>query len=105
MRASAFWILMWRAQISLDYFSLRRHRLYYDRRLSALAQSSPDSFTEGASNMEKSEPQEPSAMSRSTAIAYAIGLPLSLLGLIFLPAGSIGWQPGWAFLAVLLLCF
>jgi protein-S-isoprenylcysteine O-methyltransferase Ste14 len=56
--------------------------------------------------MEKTEaPQEPSAMSRSKAIAYAIGLPLSLLGLIFLPAGSIGWRPGWVFLAVLILAF
>lgn len=50
-------------------------------------------------------PQEPSAMSRSTAIAYAIGLPLSLLGLIFLPAGSIGWRPGWVFLAVVVSAF
>lgn len=50
-------------------------------------------------------PQEPSAISRSTAVAYAIGLPLSLLGLIFLPAGSIGWRPGWAFLAVLVSAF
>lgn len=50
-------------------------------------------------------PREPSAMSRATAVAYAIGLPLSLLVLIFLPAGSIGWRPGWIFLAVLMLGF
>lgn len=56
--------------------------------------------------MAKTEfPQEPSAMSRSTAIAYAIVLPLSLLGLIFLPAGSIGWRPGWVFIAVLFVGF
>ena len=56
--------------------------------------------------MEQTEtPREPSAMSRSTAIAYAIGLPLSLLGLTFLPAGTIAWLPGWIFLAVLILGF
>lgn len=56
--------------------------------------------------MEKTQaPQEPRAMSRSAAIAYAIGLPLSLLILIFLPAGSIGWRSGWVFLAVLALGF
>jgi protein-S-isoprenylcysteine O-methyltransferase Ste14 len=56
--------------------------------------------------MEKTPtPQEPSAMSRGAAIAYAVGLPLALLGLIFLPAGSIGWRPGWVFLAVLVLAF
>ena len=67
---------------------------------------SGNNFAEGVSNMEQTEtPREPSAMSRSTAIAYAIGLPLSLLGLIFLPAGTIAWQPGWIFLAVLILGF
>ena len=44
-------------------------------------------------------------MSRGTAIAYAIGLPLALLGLIFLPAGTIAWWPGWIFLAVMILGF
>jgi len=39
------------------------------------------------------------------AIAYAIGSPLALLALVFLPAGSIGWRPGWVFLAVLVLGF
>jgi protein-S-isoprenylcysteine O-methyltransferase Ste14 len=63
-------------------------------------------FAEGVSNMEQTEPpREPSPMSRSTAIAYAIGLPLSLLGLIFLPAGTIAWRPGWIFLTVLILGF
>lgn len=50
-------------------------------------------------------PRDPSAMSRSAAIAYAIGLPLALLVLIFLPAGSIAWVPGWIFIAVLVLAF
>jgi protein-S-isoprenylcysteine O-methyltransferase Ste14 len=44
-------------------------------------------------------------MSRDTALAYAIGLPLSLFGLVFLPAGSVRWRPGWVFLAVLFLSF
>ena len=34
-------------------------------------------------------------------ILYAIGLPLALLALAFLPAGSIDWSPGWIFIAVL----
>ncbi|TDQ16684.1 methyltransferase family protein [Phyllobacterium brassicacearum] len=56
--------------------------------------------------MQQTEPpREPSAMSRRKAIAYAIGLPLSLLGLIFLPAGTIAWRPGWIFLTVLILGF
>jgi protein-S-isoprenylcysteine O-methyltransferase Ste14 len=44
-------------------------------------------------------------MSRGAAIAYAIGLPLALLVLIFLPAGSIAWRPGWVFVAVTILGF
>jgi hypothetical protein len=60
---------------------------------------SGNTLAEGVSNMEQTEtPLEPSAMSRSTAMTYAIGLPLSLLGLIFLPAGTIAWWPGWIFL-------
>jgi protein-S-isoprenylcysteine O-methyltransferase Ste14 len=39
------------------------------------------------------------------AIGYAIGLPLALLLLIFLPAGSISWRPGWVFIAVLIVAF
>jgi len=50
-------------------------------------------------------PQEPPAMSRGGVIAYAIVLPLLLLVLIFLPAGSITWRPGWVFLAVLVSAF
>jgi protein-S-isoprenylcysteine O-methyltransferase Ste14 len=33
-------------------------------------------------------------------LAYALGAPPVLLMLIFLPAGSITWRPGWIFLAV-----
>lgn len=50
-------------------------------------------------------PREPSAMPPGKAMGYAIGLPLSLVGLIFLPAGTITWSPGWIFLAVLILGF
>ena len=50
-------------------------------------------------------PREPDAMSRGAAIGYAIGLPLGLLVLIFLPAGSIGWGAGWRLLAVLGLAY
>ncbi|MBK5300887.1 MULTISPECIES: methyltransferase family protein [Gammaproteobacteria] len=42
-------------------------------------------------------------MSRRTAITYGIGLPLALLVLIFLPAGTIAWRPGWVLLIVLIL--
>lgn len=52
-----------------------------------------------------SDPREPEPMSRGAALGYAIGLPLSLFGLIFLPAGSIRWRPGWLFLAVMVLAF
>ena len=50
-------------------------------------------------------PREPKAMSRGQAVGYAIGLPLALLALIFLPAGSLGWRPGWVFAIVLVLAF
>ncbi|RVT77178.1 isoprenylcysteine carboxylmethyltransferase family protein [Agrobacterium sp. CNPSo 2736] len=44
-------------------------------------------------------------MSRAAAILYAIISPLSLLALIFLPAGRIDWCPGWVFLAVVVAAF
>ena len=50
-------------------------------------------------------PREPSAMSRRQAITYAIGLPIALLLLIFLPAGSLTWRPEWVFVMVLVLAF
>lgn len=56
--------------------------------------------------MEPTEPpREPPAMSRNKAIAYAVGLPLALLLLIFLPAGTLAWWPGWIFIAVLVIAF
>jgi protein-S-isoprenylcysteine O-methyltransferase Ste14 len=44
---------------------------------------------------------DPKPMSRTSVILYAIGLPLALLALVFLPAGRIDWLPGWIFIAVL----
>lgn len=48
---------------------------------------------------------DPKPMSRTSAILYAIGLPLALLALVFLPAGRINWAPGWIFIAVLTVAF
>jgi protein-S-isoprenylcysteine O-methyltransferase Ste14 len=44
-------------------------------------------------------------MPLAKAVAYAIGLPLALLVLIFLPAGTLGWPNGWVFVIVLILAF
>ncbi len=44
---------------------------------------------------------DPKPMSRTTAILYAIGSPLFLVALVFVPAGRIDWIPGWIFIAVL----
>lgn len=48
---------------------------------------------------------DPQPMSRGTAVLYAVGLPLALLALVFLPAGSIGWLPGWVFIGISILGF
>jgi len=48
---------------------------------------------------------DPRPMSRASAILYAIGLPLALVGLVFLPVGRIDWTPGWIFIAVLVAAF
>jgi protein-S-isoprenylcysteine O-methyltransferase Ste14 len=48
---------------------------------------------------------EPKPMSRATAIAYAISLPLSLIALVFLPVGRLEWRPGWIFVAFLVAAF
>ncbi|WP_411034118.1 methyltransferase family protein [Shinella sp. BYT-45] len=42
---------------------------------------------------------EPEPMSWPAAISYAVGLPLALLALVFLPAGRLDWLPGWFFVA------
>jgi protein-S-isoprenylcysteine O-methyltransferase Ste14 len=55
--------------------------------------------------MAEEQPQDPQAMTRSKAIAYAVSLPMSLLLLVFLPAGDIGWVPGWIFVAALVIAF
>jgi protein-S-isoprenylcysteine O-methyltransferase Ste14 len=44
-------------------------------------------------------------MSRTTAILYAIGSPIALVALVFLPAGRIDWAPGWSFITVLVGAF
>jgi protein-S-isoprenylcysteine O-methyltransferase Ste14 len=44
-------------------------------------------------------------MPLAKAVAYAIGLPLALLVLIFLPAGTLGWSNGWVFVVILILAF
>jgi protein-S-isoprenylcysteine O-methyltransferase Ste14 len=48
---------------------------------------------------------EPEPMSRMTAIAYAVGLPLGLLALVFLPVGRLDWSPGWYFIAFVGVAF
>lgn len=48
---------------------------------------------------------EPPPMSRTAAISYAIGLPLILLALIFLPVGRLDWPPGWIFIAFLFVVY
>jgi protein-S-isoprenylcysteine O-methyltransferase Ste14 len=48
---------------------------------------------------------DPRPMSRASAILYAIGSPLCLLALVFLPAGRIDWIPGWLFIAVVVAAF
>jgi protein-S-isoprenylcysteine O-methyltransferase Ste14 len=44
---------------------------------------------------------DPKPMSRAMALLYGITAPLMLVAMVFLPAGSIGWRPGWIFVAVL----
>jgi hypothetical protein len=44
-------------------------------------------------------------MSRTKAILHAVGSPLTLVALVFLPAGRIDWTPGWIFIAVLVAIF
>jgi protein-S-isoprenylcysteine O-methyltransferase Ste14 len=48
---------------------------------------------------------DPKPMSRTSAMLYAIGLPLALVALVFLPAGRIDWIPGWIFIAVSVAAF
>jgi protein-S-isoprenylcysteine O-methyltransferase Ste14 len=48
---------------------------------------------------------EPEPMSRTAAVAYAIGLPLALLAIVFLPVGHLDWSPGWFFLVFLIVVY
>jgi protein-S-isoprenylcysteine O-methyltransferase Ste14 len=48
---------------------------------------------------------EPEPMSRAKAIAYAIGLPLALLALVFAPVSRLDWAPGWVFIAFLVIVY
>src|SRR5258705_3254903 len=51
------------------------------------------------------EPVQPPAMSTTAKVVYAVSLPLGLFLLVFWPAGSITWRPGWIFIVVLLAGF
>ncbi len=48
---------------------------------------------------------EPEPMSRTAAAAYAVGLPIALLVLVFLPVGRLDWLPGWIFIAYLVVVY
>jgi hypothetical protein len=48
---------------------------------------------------------EPKPMSRTKVVAYAIGLPLALLALVFLPVGRLDWTPGWIFIAFIIIVY
>mgnify|MGYP001025600877 FL=1 len=48
---------------------------------------------------------EPEPMSGTAAVAYAIGLPLALLALVFLPVGRLDWTPGWLFVIFLIVVY
>lgn len=48
---------------------------------------------------------EPEPMPRGAAIAYAMGLPLALLALVFVPVGRLDWPPGWIFIAFVVVAF
>jgi protein-S-isoprenylcysteine O-methyltransferase Ste14 len=48
---------------------------------------------------------DPKPMSRAWAILYAMGSPLALVALVFLPVGRIDWAPGWTFITVLVVAF
>lgn len=48
---------------------------------------------------------EPRPMSRIAAVAYAIGLPVALLALVFVPVGRLDWWPGWRFAGFLVIAW
>lgn len=48
---------------------------------------------------------EPRPMSRTAAISYAVGTPLVVVALVFLPVGRLDWLPGWFFVGFLAVAF
>jgi protein-S-isoprenylcysteine O-methyltransferase Ste14 len=48
---------------------------------------------------------DPKPMPRTKAMLYAIGSPLTLVALVFLPVGRMDWTPGSIFIAVLVAAF
>ena len=48
---------------------------------------------------------DPAPMSRAVAVLYAIVSPLTLVALVFVPAGRIDWLPGWVFTGVVTAVF
>lgn len=48
---------------------------------------------------------EPDPMSRTAAISYAIGTPLALVALVFLPVGRLDWPAGWFFIGFVVVAF
>ena len=48
---------------------------------------------------------DPAPMSRAVAVLYAIVSPLTLVALVFVPAGRIDWLPGWIFIGVVTAVF
>jgi protein-S-isoprenylcysteine O-methyltransferase Ste14 len=51
------------------------------------------------------EPIQPPPMSTAAKVANAIILPAGLLALVFWPAGSLRWVPGWVFIAFTVIGF
>lgn len=47
------------------------------------------------------DPIQPPGMSLAAMLTYAVSLPAGLLLLVFWPAGSIAWLPGWIFVIVM----
>jgi protein-S-isoprenylcysteine O-methyltransferase Ste14 len=48
---------------------------------------------------------DPKPMSCAAVVANAIGLPLGLIALVFLPVGRLDWKPGWIVIAFLVAAF
>ena len=81
----------------------RRDRLEFPR----VGQSqSGNNFAEGEQHgKDRNSPRSRLRCRAARRLPMRFGLPLLLLALIFLPAGTIAWRPGWIFLTVLILGF